>query len=300
MIMKKTKFLILMVLLLTAVMLYQHRTFAFISQSVSYLFNKGTVSSAGGSVGNSNYASPVNALGQIAVGSSYSSGYILRPGIVPSMVLAQSNGTGSDTLVTDTLKIVNLSGHRVMITWQSQQSEAGFVFFGTVSPGASVSDARGGAYQGNVHNVVLDDLTPQTSYYYYIVSGNEEYDNAGSYYQFTTSDELLPAIGSNIVYGKIFEADGTTPAQGASVVLKLIDADGIGDPQDSAERAVLTDTEGNWFFDLVNMQNNTHTSWYQYSESDTLEVEAVSISGTGASQQITVGSAEPFPDVLID
>ena len=102
------------------------------------------------------------------------------------------------------------------------------------------------------------------TYYFEVVSGATVDDSKGSCYQATTGPTLeLPV--SDSIYGRVFESDGITPAEGAIVYVTLRDADGLGSSGEARVMSALVDADGWWQANLGNARLADGTGHFTYS-----------------------------------
>ena len=163
------------------------------------------------------------------------------------------------------VKVTNVRDTSFTVSWSTGVIATGWVNYGT-SPalGQTAYDDRGAKAIRESHHVTLQGLSPQTTYYFEVVSGATVDDHEGSCYQVTTGPTLeLPA--SHSIYGQVFESDGVTPAEGAIVYITLRDADGVGSPGKAGAMSALVDAGGWWQVNLGNAQLADGTGYFGYS-----------------------------------
>ena len=95
----------------------------------------------------------------------------------------------------------NILNRTVTITWNTDQASDSYVYYSTSSTVAS-STLAGTADNTTSHSVTLQNLTPNTTYYFYVKSGVAEdknvIDGVITYYNFkTTNDATNPTITFN-------------------------------------------------------------------------------------------------------
>ena len=189
-------------------------------------------------------------------------------------------------------EVSNLRDRGFTISWLSQSEEQGQVNYGT-SPDAlsdTAYDDRGQAIQDYTHHVTIINLTPDTTYYYRVVSGGVVYDNNGSPYQATTGPTLnflLP----NTITGKVYQADGFTAAEGAIVYAQIGSSQAL---------SALIDNLGTWAINIAPLRSADAQSYYEHSDSDDVVLEARD--GTGATTTRTVAVASAItgsPDMIL-
>jgi hypothetical protein len=192
------------------------------------------------------------------------------------------------------VKITNLRDTSFTVSWSTDVMAAGWVNYGTSpSLGQTAYDNRGARAIGQSHHVTLQGLSPQTTYYFEVVSRATVDDRKGSCYQVTTGPTLdLPA--SAAIYGQVFESDGVTPAEGAIVYITLRDADGTGSPSEAAVMSALVDGDGWWQANLGNARTADGSSYFTYSTvGDAVVLMARGVHGGFVSQTVITGDLRP-------
>ena len=174
------------------------------------------------------------------------------------------------------LQLSNLQDTAVTISWMTDEPASGYVIFGeTTELGRVAYDSREATTIDNTHYVILNDLAPETTYYFVIISGATVDDNHGSYYTITTTAEYKQPPASDTVYGQLFHSDGTTPAENAIVTLTLIDNDDAGSRAQANLISALTDQNGYWDANLGNARQPDSQQPFAYSaRGDRVELTA--------------------------
>ncbi|MBI5032505.1 MAG: hypothetical protein HZB51_18425 [Chloroflexi bacterium] len=178
--------------------------------------------------------------------------------------------------VISNMTVTNLRDVSFTVSWITDMASTGTLNFGTDSGlGETANDDRGATFTGTTHYVTLSGFTPNTTYFFDLVSGSTVNNNGGAHYIVTTSSTLdIPE--PDTVYGRVFKSDGITPAHGAIVYLNLSDNNGSDSPGWSAPASALADAAGYWFNNLGNVRVADSSAYFSYSASggDTLRVFA--------------------------
>ena len=176
----------------------------------------------------------------------------------------------------------------------------GWVNYGT-SPalGQTAYDDRGANIVGRSHHVTIHGLSPQTTYYFEVVSGATVEDNTDSCYQVTTGPTLeLPA--SDSIYGRVFESDGITPAEGAIVYITLRNADGVGSSGEAGVMSAPVDAGGWWQANLGNARLADRSGYFTYSAAgDEVRIIVLGASSGTESLRLDAGDARPAAPVIL-
>ena len=176
----------------------------------------------------------------------------------------------------------------------------GWVNYGT-SPalGQTAYNDRGAKAIEQSHHVTLQGLSPETTYYFEVVSGATMDDHKGHCYQVTTGPTLdLPA--SHSIYGRVYESDGVTPAEGAIVYVTLWDVDDVGSPGEAEVMSALVDADGWWQANLGNARLADGTGYFTYSAvSDAVVLMARGAGGGLVSRTVDTGNLEPASQLIL-
>ncbi|MGB0384969.1 MAG: fibronectin type III domain-containing protein [Ardenticatenaceae bacterium] len=166
----------------------------------------------------------------------------------------------------------NLRDTSLTLSWTTQQATTGYVRFGETPETMSkvAYDSRGATTSRTTHRVVLNQLTPETSYYFEIISGAEVQKsdpsrNEREAYSVTTLSPLDNVPPSDTIYGQIYQADGVTPATGTLVYLQLQDADDAASPKEAGLISALVDEQGYWHANLGNARSTEGSGSFAYA-----------------------------------
>ncbi|MBC8422391.1 MAG: fibronectin type III domain-containing protein, partial [Chloroflexi bacterium] len=219
-------------------------------------------------------------------------------GTVPPTLTPTSTPSG---VVISEVRVTNVRDTSFTVSWVTDRTATGEVHYG-VDP-ASLSqiahDDRGAGTSDDTHYVTLTGLTPNTSYYFDVVSDGTTDDNGGAHYSVATGPTLsLPS--SDTVYGQVFKADGTTPAEGAIVYIELFDNNGTGSSGQAAFLSALVEGSGYWFTNLGNARTADLSGYFSYSASgDGVDLAAQGAADGTASQTVDTANDSPAPDMVL-
>ncbi len=130
------------------------------------------------------------------------------------------------------------------------------------------------------------------------VSGETTYDNGGAFYQVNTGPTLsIPDVYTP--YGQVFLADGATPASGALVYVTVADDDGQGTVGQAALLSAITEESGYWSLNLGVARTTAGSAFFDYSNEDSLLLEAWGNLDSRASQGTTVGQSAPAEPSMV-
>jgi subtilisin family serine protease len=206
------------------------------------------------------------------------------------------------------VRIANVNDVTASVSWTTTQDADGQVYFGT-DPASLINvayDDRGAGTTDDVHHVSLKRLSPNTTYYFYVVSNGVRDDKKGEFYDFTTGATLaIPPVDN--VYGKVFKSDGVTPATDVLVYLRVLDNDGQGHLGQSALLSGLTDGTSFWKdirsggpINLGAVRTKGGTAYFEYSPtSDLLRIEAKGARDCDGTMQVDTDNDSPAPPMTL-
>ncbi len=136
--------------------------------------------------------------------------------------------------------------NQFVVSWRTQQAESGQV---KLSDGTLYDDARGAAYKGKTHYVVVSNLNAKTNYTLDIISGDKTFTQNNAHWTIRTGPPLAPGTPFTIV-GRVSNPDGSE-ADGALVYAQLRDGDKKGaSGRSSWLSALVVVPDGGNFFNL--------------------------------------------------
>jgi len=199
----------------------------------------------------------------------------------------------SPLLSPQQVKITNIGSNSFVVSWTTTGKTTGAVSVGetlkTEELRKDIRDQETSLLTSSLtHLIVVDNLKPQTKYFFKIISGEKTYDNTGKPYEVTTANQKIPA-DNDIASGKILTADNQ-PAGGALVYLSLAN---------TIPQAAMTDNNGNWVIPLATARTLDLTDFSHYDRQ--LQVEEILVKGgeQTASATLTTGNDNPSPDIIL-
>lgn len=199
--------------------------------------------------------------------------YIVRNDVNWEDLSATGSGTLSLTTGESSVMVANLTDTSLAIVWRSSEKEEGFVKYGTNKENLSneMIDSRDtlttkGKYYS--HYISSDRLSPNTTYYFEIHSGNKVYDKNGSKYSVATLSTLSTAPALDMRTGKILNA--SDPSDWIPI-FKIIDNDGKGTSESSGYLATLPDSNGLWTLVVGDARSSDGSSYFVFSDEDILQ-----------------------------
>lgn len=202
--------------------------------------------------------------------------------------------------------VTNLSNSSATITWITKENETeGFVKYGTSAETITSAefDERDGSTTGiyKTHSVQIAELEPSKEYHYKIVVGDQEYDNAGTPFTFTTlpSPDSAPNTPDPV--------EGSVTPSGENVIVYSFASNGTSR---STVVSALTNSSGNFAFDRTSLKNSTSGEQFSLTNADIVTYAQGAELGTNEVQYIatekpdllnlsTSGSTEFNPDKVV-
>jgi hypothetical protein len=187
-----------------------------------------------------------------------------------------------NAMSVEELHVGNLQDSSATFSWTTEGATTGYVRFGQNPDSLEqvAVDKRGAATSSTTHHVVLKHLSPETTYYFEIISGTE----VGEKGSITTLPAFTSVPPSETVYGQLFWDNGSTPAANMLVYLTLQDADGVGSQGEAAGLSVLTDKNGYWHANLGNARLAESGDLFAYSASGD-RVKLTAYTGSQSTEQ---------------
>ncbi len=181
--------------------------------------------------------------------------------------------------------VSNLSSASATISWLTEELTNGCVHYGlTTNFSDTLYDSRP---NDDVHFVEISGLSPNTSYYFEVISGSTIDSNGGSYYTFTTTE-----VGIGVPYliaGRAYLPDSTTPVEGTLISTGVKSSGG----DISYPLATLTDTAGFWLLNLGNLKDTITNDVFSYSIGDSIFITANGANDGIGSAVDTVSGTSP-------
>lgn len=224
---------------------------------------------------------------------------VLISGIAAGVYLVQKGGVWSlkadPGTVPKEIKITNISENNFTVSWITEKETIGFIKYGmTPSLETTVGDERdklsGKPAPYFIHHVKIENLKPETKYYFNISSEKRLYDNQGKPYEITTG----PALGTpplvDTTYGTILKVDGS-PAEGVVVYLNLAN---------STPLSALAKSGGNWMIPLSVTRAANLSSYITYDPDASVEEIFVQGGSLGTAMAIvTTKNDSPVPTITL-
>jgi hypothetical protein len=228
--------------------------------------------------------------------------YQLTQDVEWTNIVSSGGSTVSSPTGEDSVRIVNLTDTGFSVVWISEESEEGYIKYGTSSSSLSseaVDERDSISSKGDyyVHMASTSRLLPETEYFFEIVSGNQTYDNNGNKYSVTTGPTLSSPPPFDSASGDI---DGL-PDHGEAVVVAYVeDGDGTGTGGRSSEMATIVDDNSRWILSVADIRNSDGTSYFEYTSGDILKLDVVTTFPTDSHEEGTQGVGERDVRIVVN
>lgn len=218
---------------------------------------------------------------------------ILVIGIVAGVFLVQSDKifktNASPDIVPQQVRITNISEKSFSVSWITDKNTQGFLSFGESSSLGNSTQQQENTPAGTlVHQVNVDGLKAQTTYYFKVGSGKDLFDNNGQLYQAKTAPSLSNPPQPDVVFGLIVDQTGSSIPQ-ALVYLNLLGTTPL---------SVVSGSDGKWSLPLSTARSTNLSSFAQYSSESTIEI-LVQAGGKTATAKVKAQDAHPVPNIIL-
>lgn len=205
-----------------------------------------------------------------------------------------------------TVQVTNVTDIGFTVIWASQNSEQGYLNYGTSSSDLSSqgNDERDGVTNRGtyyIHSVSLTRLQPETKYYFEVVSGTNKFDNSGKKYSIST----FATLSTPPSYVSITGTVSNMPESEEGIIFGYIkDMDGTGTTGQAGIISAILDENGKWILSIADSRSSDGSVYFEYTSADSMYFDilstipsftpvAVSMNGiTGKDIGISISSSE--------
>lgn len=219
--------------------------------------------------------------------------FLLVLGLAAGVILVQNRQlfgvTASPDQIPQQVKTTNITDKSFTVSWVTEVQTTGFVNYGTAeSLGTVISDKS--TVPSSAHFVIIDNLKPQTTYFFKIGSGKNTFGTGGEAYRIKTGPPLSSAPQTDIVFGTVNNGSG----QGVSGTIVYVTLPGAG------TLSGLTDNSGRWTIPLSIARTLNLSSYVSYNlKTEVLDIFVQRNPGEIASAKVLTGSARPVPPIIL-
>ena len=198
------------------------------------------------------------------------------------LLIAAQNAWGTKI---SNIRISDSTSSSIVLSWVTDVPAGATANYGlTTALGSSATDPRP---DDDTHRVQITGLSPDSAYFYEVVSGGTTDNNSGSFYTFRTAKVSAAGTPYNL-YGKVLLSDGSTSAQGALVYLTVTN-NGVT----SVPLSDITDANGNWDVNLGNLKSSTTNSTLAYAVGDAISLSVQAGNDGNASGEYAIDGISP-------
>lgn len=186
------------------------------------------------------------------------------------------------------VKITDIKDRSFVVSWVTEKETTGYVSYGTGKSLGSIANEKS-SQPSLVHYVTLENLKPETTYFFKVGSGKNTFDKNGQPYQTKTGPELSSPPQTDVVFGTV----NTPTAAAASGVVVYANLGG------AVTLSSLTDANGKWTIPLSTARTANLSSYTTYNgQQDTLEI-FVQAGSQIATARVLTGSSRPVPPITL-
>lgn len=192
------------------------------------------------------------------------------------------------------IKIANIGSSSFTVSWITQEKATGSIRFGETG---NLDERRNDLRDQNrgeqdkylTHFVLVENLKPETKYYFKIISSGTSYDNSGKLFEVPTGPFKIPS-DNDIAQGKILTPT-KEPALGALVYLSMAN---------TIIQAAITDSEGNWMIPLSTARSLDLKDFSNYDRNAQVEeIFVIQEENKTATATVATTNDNPVPDIIL-
>ena len=217
--------------------------------------------------------------------------FLILMAVAAGIFLIRQGGTGLLKAAPETkpqeVKITNITANSFTVSWLTEKETTGFLKYGATNH-LDRTDSQ--SKPGRLHYFEIQNLQPETRYYFKIGSGEDLYDLQGKPYQATTAPFLEQTPLADAAYGQVFKPDNS-PSEENIVYLTMANASPL---------SALTQSDGQWTIPL-NMARKADLSGYlNYDRETALEEIFIQAGQWGvATALVTAKNDSPVPAITL-
>jgi hypothetical protein len=193
------------------------------------------------------------------------------------------------------IRITNVTDSSFTVTYQTQASVIGTISYGKDQfLGQIALDDRdqpsGKPNDYQLHSITVRGLTPQTKYYFSILSGKTTYLNNGLLFTTTTGEEIATNPTSQVpLSGIISLPDGTKPTES----LIYVTTDG------GQTLSTLAKTTGLYVIPLNTLRTSDASKFLSFSTETKMQMLVITSTGIQSKVILLAGQRNPVPAITL-
>jgi len=192
--------------------------------------------------------------------------------------------------VPKNIRTSNVSDSSFTISWTTDRQTTGFVRWGENQSFLTKVSLEATSELGFVHSTTINGLNPDTSYYFKINSGGEDFDNNDAPWQIHTGIKIPDQPEAYIISGKIVNSLNQ-PVQRAAVYVTVGGSSPLSD---------ITTNEGLWTVNITSARQLSLDSFILIDEKKTpIEIFVQAGPEGMSSAQLYPMSGKPVPEIML-
>ena len=157
----------------------------------------------------------------------------------------------------------NVRGTQFTVSWKTSSNVKAKIKYGKLKTNyqqwQTAFDDRGEEVNSDIHHITVHNLSPNTTYYYEILSGNVIDNNKKDYYRLATGPELININRFCQPAGKILIDRINNQISFQTIVYIRI----LGKTENSALESMISSNQY-WYRDLANFRTMNHSDLFFY------------------------------------
>jgi len=185
--------------------------------------------------------------------------------------------------IPENVRITDISATSFVVSWTTRQKEKGFINYGKTFQMKSVAKDKRGDISDYIHYIKINLLSPETQYFFEIVSGETTDQKSGKHYTVTTPKAIMLIVDLCKPAGKIIKPE-TSLSTDTIVYLTLFE-----NGKYSETKSILVTSEMNdiWRLDLMNFKSSNHKEQFKYSCGNSMLLVEAESGEDGVSWMLT-------------
>lgn len=219
-------------------------------------------------------------------------GIILTSVLVRSGVVIIGQATPSD--IPQNVRVSNVSDGSFTVSYATDVSALGSLNLGTdKNLGTTILDDRD--QQGSsvtprkIHNITVRNLTPQTTYFFSIISGQNTFLDNGLPFEISTGAPIQVSPSSQLpIAGRIIMPDGSAPNEALLYATS-----------DNAEViSTLVKTDGSYILPLNSMRTKDFSFYFNFDKETVIKILAMD-SSLKSNVLVSIQKTSPVPVITL-
>jgi hypothetical protein len=192
------------------------------------------------------------------------------------------------------VRITNITDTSFSVSYITNDSVTGSIAYGlNTNVNQTALDDKdqqsGNVINHKIHNITLTKLSPKTTYYFNITSGDKSYGNNNVPFQITTGPTLSQnPSDQNPITGKVILSDGSFPQEGILYVTT----------DNSQVISATVKSDGTYMLPLNSLRNSDLSSYYNFNQNTMLKLLVFGDSLT-SNVTLSINQINPVPTITL-